>query len=311
LLERSTFSGAIDVAEQVQRDFLNAKVLSRLSGLPLNSRFPMLGSVSGRHRSPIRGSSLEFSEYRKYVPGDDTRRLDWRAYGRSDRFYIKEFEADTNLRMCLVVDTSGSMGFGIEDMTKLDYARRLGGTLAYLAARQGDAVGLYCVGKTFDKEVPPKRNAAHLRTVLDELGSMQAEGETGLDEALHEVAEKVRQRAMIIVISDLFLDPARLRSCFQHLRFHKHDVAVFHLLEQNELDFSFDRPVRFLDLEGSTSILADPSLIEQQYRKALKTYLEELKDVIRDTMVDYHRVCIHQNYDDVLANFLLGRIQKR
>ena len=143
--------------EPIERDFLDAKVLGRLAGVALHARYPRLGNVSGRHRSPIRGSSLEFSEYRKYVPGDDTRRLDWRAYGRSDRFYIKEFEADTNLRLCLVVDTSGSMKFGFDGITKLDYARRIAGTLAYLASRQGDAVGLYCAGATMVREIPPKR----------------------------------------------------------------------------------------------------------------------------------------------------------
>ena len=206
------------MAESIQRDFIDAKKLARLAGLPLHARFPMLGNVSGRHRSPIRGSSLEFSEYRKYVPGDDTRRLDWRAFGRSDRFYIKEFEADTNLRLCLILDTSGSMQYGTETLTKLDYGRRLAGTLAYLAARQGDAVGLYCAGASFAKEIPPQRNAAHLRYVLDELGKAQAEGETGLADALHEAAERVRQRAMMVIISDLFLQPADLRDCFQHLR---------------------------------------------------------------------------------------------
>src|SRR5210317_2265706 len=149
--------------------FIDPKVLARLGGLGLHARLPMLGSVSGRHRSPIRGSSLEFAEYRKYVPGDDTRRMDWRAYGRSDRFYIKEFEADTNLRLCLIVDTSGSMGYKAEGLSKLEYAQRIAGTLAYLAAGQGDAVGLYCAANGFQAQIPPKRNPRHLRTVLDNL----------------------------------------------------------------------------------------------------------------------------------------------
>lgn len=297
--------------EQVQRGFLNPEVLARLAGLPLEARSPMLGNVSGRHRSPIRGSSLEFSEYRKYVVGDDPRRLDWRAYGRSDRFYIKEFEADTNLRMCLAIDTSGSMGFRSDEMTKLDYARRIGGTLAYLAARQGDAVGLYCGGETFVKEIPPKRNAAHLRTVLDELAVTRAHGGTGLADMLHAVAEKVRQRAMIIIVSDLFIEPAKLRRCFQHLRFRRHDVAVFHLLEKSELEFRFDRPIRFLDLEGGASILADPSVIGQQYHRALDKYLEGLKEAVLDSEVDYHRVSIDEGYEDVLARFLLRRSPAR
>lgn len=299
------------MALQLRRDYLNQKVLERLSTLQLHARLPMIGSVSGKHRSPIRGSSLEFAEYRKYVPGDDTRRLDWRAYARNDRYYIKEFEADTNLRMCLIVDTSGSMGFAHNGTSKLDYARRIGGTLAYIAALQGDAVGLYCAGTRFHKEIPPKRSATHLSAVLDELGAAEPSGETGLAEALHETAERVPQRALIVVISDLFIDPEVVRNCFEHLRFRKHDVAVFHLIEQNELDFEFDRPMRFVDMEGGEPILADPVIVGEQYRRALEVYLESMNEVIRDTEIDYHRVCIHEDYGDVLAKFLLGRTPKK
>ena len=277
--------------KNVQHDFIEGDVLGRLAGLPLFARTPMLGSVSGRHRSPIRGSSLEFAEYRKYVPGDDTRRLDWRVWGRSDRFYIKEFE--------------------IEGRSKIQYARQLAGTLAYLAARQGDAVGLHCAGKGFNAEIPPRRSAAHLRVVLDQLAQMKAEGETGLPAALHDVAEAVPQRALIIIISDLFIEPATLSDCFQHLRYRKHDVAVFHLLDQIEIDFTFDRPTRFVDIEGGPPVMADPGLIGRQYRKAIQTYLEDLQGVLRDAAVDYSRICIDEPYGDVLARFLVGRTPKR
>ena len=293
------------------RDFLDARVITRLSALALHARLPMLGNVSGKHRSPIRGSSLEFAAYRKYVPGDDTRRLDWRAYARSDRFFIKEFEADTNLRLCLVVDTSGSMGFRADGMSKLDYARRIGGVLAYLAARQGDAVGLHAAGPRSAHEIPPKRSAAHLRYVLDELGRLTPEGGTGLDQILHEVAERMPQRALIVVLSDLFLRPDLLRGCFQHLRFRKHDVALFHLVDQIEIDFEFDRPIRFLDLEGGGPVLADPTTIARQYRQAMANYLDEIQTIMRDATVDYHRVGTHEDYGDVLARFLLARTPKK
>ena len=306
---------------QLSRDYLDQQILDRLSTLKLHARLPMLGSVSGAHRSPIRGSSLEFAEYRKYVPGDDTRRLDWRAYARNDRYYIKEFEADTNLRMCLVLDTSGSMDFANNGMSKLNYARCLAGSLAYIAARQGDAVGLYCTGSDtsessgrdhgFHKEIPPKRSAVHLSTVLDELGAMEASGETGLADSLHEMAERVPQRALIIVLSDLFVDPEVLRNCFQHLRFRKHDVAVFHLLERSELEFQFDRPMRFVDMEGGEPVLADPTIIATQYQRALETYLESMNEVVHDTEIDYHRIRIDEDYGDVLARFLLGRTPKQ
>lgn len=289
------------------REFIEPRVIARLKALPLQARLPMLGSVAGMHRSPHRGSSLEFAEYRKYVPGDDTRRLDWRAYGRSDRFYIKEFEADTNLRLCLIIDTSGSMNYAAGGPRKLDLARQLAGTLAYLASQQGDAVGLYCAGKSFHREISPKRNASHLRVVLDELARLQGVGETGLPAALHEAAERIRQRALIVVISDLFVPTIELKQCFQHLRFRNHDVAVFHLLEQNEIEFQFDRPMRFVDLEGGAPVLADPSIVASDYRRAVQGYLEDLKQIMRDSAVDYRRVTLDQHYGDVLSKFLVER----
>ena len=256
--------------ERQQRSFVDPVVLAQLGALPLLSRGAMLGNVSGRHTSPHRGASVEFAEYRKYVPGDDLRRLDWRAYGRSDRFYIKEFEADTNLRMVLVVDTSGSMEFGSVGLTKFQYAQRLSAALGYLAIQQGDAVGLTC--------------AAH-----------------GI----------VRQRAFIVVVSDLFVEPENLRECFEHLRFRKHDVTAFHLLDPEELAFDFQRPTRFLDMEGGTAIFADPVEIAERYHAALDMYLTGLRQVMLETAVDYRRISIDSPYPQELTNFLVDRAYHR
>lgn len=293
------------------RSFLDPKVLSRLLPLPLHARHAMLGGVSGKHRSPVRGSSIEFAQYRKYVPGDDTRRLDWRMWGRSDRYYIKEFEADTNLRLCLIADASGSMKFGKEGATRLDFTRRMAGTLAYLAAQQGDAVGLWTMNAGKKSELPAKRGASHLGLVLDALGELKPEGETRLVESLHEAAEKIKQRALVVIISDLLVQPADLKPALQHLTFRKHDVVVFHLLDQQEIDFDFDRPARFVDLEGGEAVLADPTDIARQYREAVRQYLTDMDDLVRTTGIDYHRVKLHEKYDDVLARFLLGRTPKR
>lgn len=290
--------------------FIDPAVLSRLMALPLHARHAMLGNVSGRHRSPVRGSSLEFAQYRKYVPGDDIRRLDWRTWGRSDRFYIKEFEADTNLRICLLIDASGSMNFGPAGATRLDYARRLAGTLAYLAANQGDAVGLRSLAEKAI-EIPARRGPLHLRIVLDQMASIKPTGGTTLLTALHDAAENIRQRALVVVLSDFFVPPVELKSAIQHLRFKKHDVVAFHLLDQKEIDFDFDQPAHFVDLEGGDSVLADPSLIARNYRTAVRGYLAELEEVVSSTGMDYQRVKLHEPYDDVLARFLLGRTPKR
>lgn len=293
------------------RSYIDPQVLSRLAAVPLFSRKSMLGNVSGIHASPHRGASVEFAEYRKYVPGDDLRRLDWRAYGRSDRFYVKEFEADTNLRCCLILDTSGSMDFGSTGITKIEYARRIAGSLAYLAVQQGDAVGLSCVAEKIVRTIPPRRTPAHLRGLFDILDHAQPKGDTQLVSRLHELAETIRQRALIVLISDLFVEPSQLKSAFEHLRFRKHDVAVFHLLDPLEIGFTFKRPMRFLDMEGGTSIFAEPNDIYDRYQKALGDYLTELKAVVLESSIDYHRISVDENYEKVLFKFLAARTKSR
>lgn len=293
------------------RSFLDPQAIARLAAVPLCARWPMLGSVSGRHPSPHRGASVEFAEYRKYVPGDDLRRLDWRAYARSDRFYLKEFEADTNLRCCIVLDTSGSMDFGSDGTTKIQYARKLAGVLSYLAVQQGDAVGLYCVAGGMIQNIPPRRNPAHLMHVFDVLEQTRPAGPTQLAPVLHELAETVDERALIVIVSDLFVEPAVLRRCFEHLRFRKHDVAAFHLLDPRELRFDFHRPMRFLDMEGGPSVFAEPNDIADRYHRALEQYLNDLKAVALELAIDYHRVSLDEDYERALMQFLVGRTRMR
>jgi uncharacterized protein (DUF58 family) len=293
--------------ERKSRSFLDPQALARLARLPLLARRPMHGNVSGRHTSPHRGASVEFAEYRKYVPGDDLRRLDWRAFGRTDRHYIKESEADTNLRCCLVVDTSGSMAFGSGAIKKIDFAKRIAGGLAYLAIQQGDAVGLAGVAERVVTEIPPRRNPAHLMPLFDLLEKIQPVGGTQLVPLLHELAEKTRERALIVIVSDLFADPAELQGAFEHFRFRKHDLAAFHLLDPLEVNFTFHRPMRFLDLEGGSSIMADPNDIAERYRTALNKYLTRLRQAVIESAVDYHRVAIDGDYEQALLNFLIGR----
>ncbi len=297
--------------DRQSRSFLDARVLARLAALPLLSRKPMQGNVSGRHPSPHRGSSVEFAEYRKYVPGDDLRRLDWRAYGRSDRFYVKEFEADTNLRCCFVVDTSGSMDFGSTGATKLDYARTIAGTLGYLAVQQGDAVGLSCVAGGLLRSIAPRRNPAHLTALFDVLEQTRPQGETGLAQVLHELAETIRQRALIVIISDLFVELEALRSSLDHLRFRKHDVAAFQLLDPQELGFNFRRPMRFLDMEGGPAIFAEPNEIAERYQRALGEHLAGVARLVLESAVDYHRVVIDEDPERVLTRFLVRRASAR
>ena len=290
-------------------DFLDSDVLARLGALPVEARLAMIGNVVGKHRSPHRGSSVEFAEYRKYVAGDDTRRLDWKAYARSDRHYIKEFEADTNLRAYFVVDCSGSMKYSSgEHAQKIQFARRFAGTLAYLLVNQGDAAGLSCCDESIHLELPPSRRPAHLQNFF---GQLAPKGETGLVDALHTVAEKVGQRALIIILSDLFCDPEDLGDAFQHLRYRKHDIAVFHLMDPQEIDFDFSRPYRFVDLEDNTTIVAEPNLIAEEYDSAVREFLTAVEAKCHDVHADYHLVTSNQDYEEVLRDFLTNRLPKK
>lgn len=285
---------------------LDSAVLNRLMHLTLLARGPMEGSVTGHHKSPHRGSSVEFAEYRNYVPGDDIRRLDWRVFARTDRFFMKEYEAETNLRCYFVLDCSGSMKFGSAQI-KLDYARRLTATLAYIAVHQGDAVGLVCSGQNSGPEIPPRRNPAHLRLLLETLEAAEPRGGTSLIETLHHLAEKVRRRAMVVVVSDFFCDLEPLLNCFQHLRFQKHDLALFQLLDPAEMDFKFDRPVRFVDLESPLNIVTEPASVRDEYLYQLRTFLAQLREGCHEFGAEYRNVTTDQSYERVVADFLVER----
>ena len=267
----------------------------------------MEGSVSGLHKSPHRGSSVEFAEYRQYVPGDDLRRLDWRVLARTDRYYLKEFEAETNLRAYFALDLSGSMKFGSNDTTKLDYAQKLLATLAYLVIRQGDAAGLLGVGSEMVLDLPPRRNPSHLQLLLDSIPTLKSGGETGIVAGLHELADRVRRRAMVVIFSDCFCDIGDLMASLQHLVFQHHDVVLFHVLDPQELNFKFDRPLRFVDLEGPTSLVTEPSVIRDEYLKHFRQFLDTIQKGCREFSIDYRRVLTTDNYEKTLADFLIER----
>ena len=292
------------------RDFIDNDLLSRLGSLPIESCIPMLGNVAGKHRSPHRGSSVEFAEYRKYVPGDDTRRLDWKAFARSDRFYIKEFEADTNLRAYFVVDASGSMNFAGGGESKIQYARRIAASLAYLLVNQGDAAGLSICTDKLHLEVPPSRRAAHLERFFSTLEKLEPSGETGLLDALHTIAEKISQRAFVVILSDLFTDPATLGDALQHLRYRKHDISVFHLMDPLEIGFELDRPHRFVDMEDGTALVAEPTLIAEEYHKALREFLAQARAKCHDAAADYQLVTTDTPLEPLLRDFLTARLPK-
>jgi hypothetical protein len=296
------------LADVPQREFVDSAVLARLSRLAFLPRGPVIGNTAGQHKSPHRGSSVEFAEYRKYVQGDDIRHVDWRVYGRTDRFYMKEFEADTNMRCMLLVDCSRSMAFGEAGKTKFDYARRMAATLAHLLVRQGDSVGLMCFSDEIVHEIPPRHKASHLGHIFNALADTKPAGTTDLSKILHQAAEKISRRALVIVLSDFFTSIPDLLNCFKHIQFRKHDLAVFHLLHDEELNFRFDRPTRFADMETSFNMITDPAMVRDLYIAELDQYLDDIKHGCAEFQVDYQRTLLSVHYEEALADFLLQRM---
>ena len=287
--------------------YLDREALSRVTAEPLLTPFPMEGSVSGHHRSPHKGSSVEFAEYREYVPGEDPSRLDWRVYARSDRYYLKEYEAETNLRCYLALDCSGSMGFGSTE-SKFEYAKRLAATFAYMIIGQGDAAGLLAIRERKTVDLPAKRNPSQVQEILNTLGPLKARGAPALGDALHALAERVRIRAMTVLVSDCLDDSKTLLDAVRHLRDRKHDVVVFHLIDPEEADFPFERPTRFVDLEGAGNMITEPAVIREQYLERLRIHVETLTKGCLECEVDYRYVRTNVPVAEVLEKFLGERL---
>ena len=287
---------------------LDAATLSRLDGLKVRARAVVEGVLSGLHKSNLQGQSVEFAQHKEYAPGDELRHLDWKALARFDKYYIKRYEHETNLRSALVVDASGSMGYGSGTLTKLDVARTLAGALAYLLVRQQDAAGVSVLAGNTVSDVPPRSSASHLTAVLDTLEAVRAEGPTNLFGAADHLAEKLPRRALVMVFSDLFDDRADALARVLALRARKHDVAVFHLVDPAELTFPFDDPTLFLSMEDDRRIEVHPREIKQSYLEEFGRFLVETKQSCRTADVDYELVRTDEPLDKVLLRFLGRRM---
>ena len=292
-----------------QRDFLDPDLLAKLGRLTVEARSFMEGGFAGRHKSPHRGSSVEFAQYRKYVQGDDIRNIDWRIYARTEKHFVKEFEADTNLRAYMVFDCSGSMGFAGEDGSKFKFAQKLIATLAQVLVQQGDAVGLQAFNDKMVRDLPPRTSPKHLYAIYETLNELKPSGKTDIIKTLHNIAGKIRRRALVIVFSDFFSDVDKMIDCFSHLMFKKHDVAVFHIMDEAELKFEMIRPVRFQDMEGGESLIADPVSIKEQYLNQLHSYMKEFKRECFAHKVDYRLAVPGEGAEGVLSDFLLDRLK--
>ncbi len=265
------------------------------------------GSFSGMHKSPHRGFSVEFAEHREYTPGIDPRHIDWRVFGRRDKLYVKQYEEETSLRCCLVLDKSASMGYKSGSaLTKLEYGCYLSASLAYLMAFQHDAVGLMTCDTAVRERVPARQGPGHLRTVMEALERVKTGGETGLAATFHHLAESIKRRSLIVVISDLFDDPDALIGALKHFRHKKHDVIVFHTLDPHELTFPFDDVTKIEDLETRREVISDPRAFRKSYLEELAKFLETVRSGCRSARIDYSVAQTDLRFDAFLGTYLAG-----
>ena len=290
------------------KKYLQPEALRRISRLELRARHIVEGFLSGMHRSPYFGQSIEFLQHREYAPGDDLRHVDWKVWAKQDRYYVKQFEEETNLRGLLLVDVSRSMSYGSGTFTKFEYGATIAASLAYLLLRQHDAAG--CV--TFDRDVrgetPLRTNQKHLESIVQLLESVQTDDDTDIYGILRRVAEQYPRRGMVTLISDLFVEREPLFRGLRLLRQQGHDVLVFHVLDDDEMEFRFQGPTRFEGLESTARLNCNPRALRQGYLEALEEFLADVRHTCARETVDYALVRTSDSFDSVLAAFLSNRL---
>ncbi|VTS05125.1 DUF58 domain-containing protein [Tuwongella immobilis] len=290
------------------RRFLDPKTIARIGGLDLRARQVVEGYISGMHRSPFFGHSVEFVQHREYVAGDDIRHLDWKVWSKTDRFYVKQFEEETNLRCQIVVDVSESMHYGRGAMNKYEYACTIAACLAYLITRQQDSAGLITFDSGIRQQLPPRSSKNHLEAFVKGLHVSKPREKTDIRKTLQRVAEAFQQRSMVILISDLLSDREPLTKGLEMLRHRRHDVMVFHVMDDDEINFPFAGTTRFEGMEELPDLLCDPRALRDGYLDALQEYLTEVRRACSRLGIDYMLTQTSDYLDAVLSRFLHARM---
>jgi len=286
---------------------LTPDIISRLNNLSLKARFVVEGFIVGLHKSPYHGFSVEFSEHRSYGAGDEIRHIDWKLWGKTDKFFIKQFEEETNLKSYLLVDQSLSMSYKSKNMTKLEYAQILAASLGYLMLKQQDAVGLTLFDDRIRINIPARSKRSHLNVILSQMQNINGGPETTIAPVLHKTAEAIKKRGLIILISDLFDDPDKVLSGLQHFRYKGHEVIVFHVLDPQELALDFTQRTRFRDMESGEEVVTDPWHIQSDYRKSMERFCNYIRSNCRQKNIDYVQLSTDSPLDMALSEYLIKR----
>jgi uncharacterized protein (DUF58 family) len=310
------------------RRYLDPRVLQQITRLEIKARLIVEGFISGLHKSPYEGFSVEFAEHREYVPGDDIRHIDWKVFGRSDRIYIKQYEEETNLKAYLLIDGSESMAYpyphapsrktasskartavaeSAPRLSKFEYATYVAASIAYLCLRQQDAVGLALFDDRVRNFVPPSSNPSHLQSVVGGMEEPSLREKTDIGAIFHEFADRIKKKGLIIIISDMLDDIEKIKRGLKHLRYKNHEVILFHVLDHEELVFPFTKMTLFEGLEGFPELLADPRALRAAYLEELNGFLEELRKVCRDSRIDYVKLDTNEKLSTALSTYLATR----
>jgi uncharacterized protein (DUF58 family) len=285
--------------------FIDPRVLARIGNLQLVARNVVDGFINGLHRAPYLGLSLDFAEHRAYMPGDDIRRIDWRLYARTDRYHVKEFEADTNSNFTVVLDTSGSMSYGSGEVTKFDYARFLAASLAYFSHDQRDRVGMVSIAQDVVDYVP--NSAKHMDVLLHTVARSKPQGKTDLAGSLRKVNELLRRRGIVVVVSDLYDEAETVIQAISPLRYRGHDVIVFHVLDPAELELPFDEPTSIEDMETGERLPVVPAALRERYQELINAHVAALAKGFTNQRIDYALLDTSKPLDDALFTYLATR----
>ena len=292
------------------KKYLDPKIINKISQLNLKARHIVEGFLAGMHKSPYKGFSVEFAQHREYTPGDDLKHLDWKVYARSDRSYIKEYELETNLRSHIFLDASESMLYGSkEGMTKLDFASYVAASLAYLVINQQDAVSLAVFDREVRKFVPPGSSRSQLMPVLESLASATAEKKSDIGAVFNYFAERLKYKGLVIIISDLFDNVDNILAGLQHFRHKRHDVILFHILDEYETRFPFENMTLFEGLEEYPELLCDPHALRKAYLEEVDGFIAQLKAGCLKIHVDYEQLTTNQKQDVALSRYLVTRLK--
>ncbi len=290
-----------------KKKYLHPETVAKLDNMALRARLVVEGYIIGQHKSPYHGFSVEFAEHRAYGPGDEIRHVDWKLYGKTDRYYVKQYEEETNLKVYILLDISRSMKYTSKTVSKLDYASYLSAAHSYLMLNQRDGTGLILFDEKIQTFIPPRSTSSHLNTILKHLEKPKLGSDTEIGSVLHEMAERIKKRGLIILISDLMDDQESVLSGLKHFRHNKQEVILFHILDRKEVDFDFNARTRFKDMESGSLLTTEPWQIKSSYKKRIQLLQHEYKKQCRKQLIDYVPLFTDQSLDIALNSYLNKR----